>query len=173
MTIEKEKFLIQFLDSSTREVRGELLKHEKLPNVEFFVHRFNRKYSISEKRTGRSLVEGCYSKKQAKNKFYKTIDSFGTPRKFNNRLKKQKSIEEFKQFFNNDLKSKEEKEFEEVFKMPMPLDRFVAKIYGSRYLDVIKLDEQLNVPDDISILDFVQIKYNGRARQLVDELSFA
>lgn len=63
---------------------------------------------------------------------------------------------------------KQRKYLSQVFGFELPIDFASSMIIRKYKIDVVKLNEMLKVPDDISLRDFIKAKYGNEIVKIVE-----
>lgn len=163
------KFFIANSDFEKEEVEGTIKTFKECPNEEWGYRKISdSNWNVTHIRTGLEVVH--YNSKQACTRALKKL--FDNPSAINyiktlppiDEVLKQRK-EKFEQEIISEKKFKElYEEFKKLTGISCPIDVILKGV------DIIKLDEILGTPDNISMSDHLKSKYGDRASEIIDEM---
>lgn len=158
------------LGTGISEVEGYIKTFKECPNEEFGFRKLNAdRWEVTHIRSGFQVTQG----KTQKECTAKLQEIFKDEQKLKI-IHDAKTIEEMIEQYNKDLETRAKKnkkfqklrnEFQELTGITVPIDPLIGG------LDIIRLDEKLQTPDNVSIADHLKNKYGDRASQIIDEMA--
>lgn len=164
-----EKFFIANSNYEKEEVEGVIKTFDECPNEKWGYRKISdHLWNVTHIRSGLEAVQGS-----SQASCTKSLKNMLSNKKVVEHIQNMKNIDETiaerkEQFEKNALKNKKFAKLREEFKQITGITCPIDPIIGG--LDIVKLDEMLGTPDNVSMADHLTNKYGERANAIVDEM---
>lgn len=164
-----EKFFIANNRFEKEEVEGIIKTFDECPNEQWGFRKVsNHLWNVTHIRSGLEAVQGS-----SQASCTKSLKNMLSNKKVVEHIQHIKGIDETiaerkEQFEKRALKNKRFAELREEFKQITGVTCPIDPILGG--IDIVKLDEMIGTPDNVSMSDYLKSKYGERADKIVDEM---